>query len=145
MSRGESPDGARLVSPTARALHPALLIVVGALLVTAGEILLKKGATAVTASHGSAAVLGIAPLASGWTWLGIVSYVLSLIAWLHVLRTVPLSVAFPLINVVQVLVPVGASVFLHERISLGRSLGIALVVLGLLAVVRPLMRAEKTL
>jgi len=93
----------------------------GALLVTTSELLLKTGAT-----HGA--------LASGWTWLGILTYILSLGCWLYALRHLPLSVAYALISIVQVLVPIGAWFFLGETISLHRWIGIAFVLCGTLLV-----------
>jgi len=126
-------------------LNPYLQIVIGALLDTAGEILLKKGANAVPTAGGAGGIFGVTPLASGWTWIGIVSYVLSLVSWLYVLRSVPLSVAFPLINVVHVFVPVGASIFLHERVMPKRWLGISLIILGVFAIIKPLIKAEERL
>ena len=126
-------------------INPYLQIVVGALLDTSGEILLKKGALAAPTAHGWLSVIGLTPLASVWTWIGIVSYILSLVSWLHVLRSVPLSVAFPLVNVVHVFVPVGASIFLHEHVSDKRWLGISLIVLGVFAIIKPLIKAEEKL
>jgi len=126
-------------------VNPYVQIIIGALLDTCGEILLKKGAIASPTAHGWLSVIGLTPLASAWTWIGIISYVLSLVSWLHVLRSVPLSVAFPLINVVHVFVPVGASIFLHEHVSGKRWLGICLIVLGVFAIVKPLVKAEEKL
>ena len=61
------------------------------------------------------------------------------------LRSVPLSVAFPLINVVHVLVPLGAKFFLHENISSKRWAGIGLIVCGVLLIIKPLVKAEQKL
>lgn len=97
--------------------NPYVQIAVAALLVTTSELFLKTGAT-----HGA--------LASGWTWLGILSYLLSFACWLYVLRHLPLSVAYPLISVVQVLVPLGAWLFLGETITMRRWIGIAIVLCG---------------
>jgi drug/metabolite transporter (DMT)-like permease len=94
-------------------------IALGALLITVSELLLKKGAT-----HGA--------LASGWTWLGILTYLLSFACWLYVLRHLPLSVAYGLISIVQILVPLGAWFFLGETISIRRWVGIAFVLCGTL-------------
>lgn len=126
-------------------LNPYVQILVGALCDTAGELLLKKGANASHSSSGFLAVIGLTPLASVWTWVGIISYVSSLISWLHVLRFVPVSIAFPLINAVHIFVPVGSWIFLHEAISVRRWLGIGLIVCGILALIKPLMRAEEKL
>ena len=93
----------------------------GALLVTISELFLKTGAM-----HGA--------LLSPWTWCGIVTYILSLLCWLYVLRQLPLSIAYALISIVQVLVPLGAWLFLGETISLHRWAGIALVLCGTLLV-----------
>ena len=113
----------------------------GAILTTAGEILLKKGAISV----GASATVVLAPLLSIWTWLGILCYITALVCWLYVLRKIPLSIAFPLINVVHVLVPLGASIFLHEHVSLRRWAGISLIILGVIAIVKPVVHAEEKL
>lgn len=100
---------------------PYLWIGIGALLITASELLLKTGAT-----RGA--------LHSGWTWIGIGTYILSFGCWLYVLRKLPLSIAYGLITIVQVLVPLGAWIFLHEQISATRWIGIACVLCGTLMV-----------
>jgi len=126
-------------------LNPYLLILVGALLNTAGELFLKLGANSEAHIGGWAGAMGLTPLLSGWTWLGIISYVTSFLTWLSVLRTIPLSVAFPLINVVHVFVPIGAAVFLHETVPLKRWAGITLIILGILAIMKPVAHAEDKL
>ena len=130
-------------------LNPYLLIFVGAILDSTGEVLLAKGAKYVADPNNHVhlpAVIGwAAPLASFWTWIGIISYVTSLLTWLYVLRHVPLSVAFPLINVVHVLVPTGAHLFLHEPIPLRLWAGVSLILLGILVIARPLMQMEEKL
>lgn len=125
--------------------NPYFQIVAGALCTTAGELLLKKGASPSHAVGGVEAVVGLAPMASVWTWIGIITYVTSLISWLYVLRFVPISIAFPLINAVHVLVPIGSLIFLHERVSLGRWVGIAIVLCGILLLIKPLAHAEEKL
>ena len=135
----------RRITPVSWFLNPYFQILVGALCDSAGEVLLKKGASASNSISGVAAVVGVTPLASAWTWLGIIIYIAGLISWLHVLRYVPVSIAFPLINAVHVLVPIGALIFLHEQISFRRWLGIGLIVCGILTLLKPLMRAEEKL
>ena len=129
--------------PTGWFLNPYLQIGLGAVLVAASELMLKKGASAVVGE--SPGWFGVAALASPWTWGGIVCYIASFLSWLHVLRFVPLSIAFPLINVVHVLVPLGALVFLHEPVSLRRWIGIGLILVGILAIMRPATTAEAKL
>jgi multidrug transporter EmrE-like cation transporter len=133
--------------PLAWLLNPYLLIFVGALLDTTGEVLLSKGSRIVAnnpdLTTGFFAFLG--PLHSMWTWIGIVSYILSLLTWLQVLRFVPLSIAFPLVNVVHVLVPWAAHTFLHEVVPPRLWAGIGLIFVGILVIARPLMKVEEKL
>ena len=103
--------------------NPYVQIAIGALLVTASELLLKTGAM-----HGA--------MLSPFTWMGIVTYLLSFASWLYVLRHMPLSIAFALINIVHVLVPLGAWLILGESISVQRWMGIALVLCGTILVAR---------
>ena len=126
-------------------LNAYVQLAIGALLVTTSELLLKRGAVAAPPAHGPAAWTGISALASGWTWLGIVSYILSFISWIHVLRTLPLSIAFPAINIVHILVPLGAWLFLREAIPARRWLGILLVIAGIVLIVKPVAKAEAKL
>jgi len=100
-----------------------LLIGCAALLVATSELLLKKGAMS-------------GALSSGWTWIGIVTYLLSFVCWLAVLRRLPLSIAYPLINIVQALVPLGAWWILGETMSAQRWIGIACVLCGAIVVAR---------
>ena len=126
-------------------LHPYVQLAIGAMLVTASELLLRRGAQDYHDATGPANYLGIAALGSWWTWLGIITYILSFASWLYVLRFVPLSIAFPVINVVHVLVPLGAWAILHEHVSGRRWAGIALVLTGILLIVRPVVQAEEKL
>jgi predicted N-acyltransferase/multidrug transporter EmrE-like cation transporter len=123
-------------------LNPYVQIGVGALLTTVSELMLKLGATA-TAGAGS--LFGVAALASPWTWGGIVTYILSFVSWLYVLRRLPLGIAFALINVVHVLVPLAAWQVLGESVTPRRWAGIALILVGILMVARTLGRAEEVL
>jgi drug/metabolite transporter (DMT)-like permease len=125
--------------------HPVLQLALGAMLVTISELLLRRGAEHFSGAGGAERLFGIAALASAWTWLGILCYVASFGSWLLVLRRLPLSIAFPAINVVHVLIPIGCWLFLGESISLRRWIGIAFVVCGILLLARPFVNAEEQL
>ena len=84
-------------------------------------------------------------LASIWIWVAIVFVILSFICWIYVLRRIPLSIAFPLSNVVHVLVPLSCWIFLGEHISATRWYGIAIVLLGLALVAKPVAKIEEKL
>jgi drug/metabolite transporter (DMT)-like permease len=145
MSDAIAPASPRPQARTGWFLNPYFQIFIGALCTTAGEMLFKKGANASHAGAGVAGLIGVTPLLSAWTWLGVIVYVISLVSWLHVLRFLPLSIAFPLINAVHVLVPVGSMIFLHEKVSLGRWAGIVITLCGILMLITPLVRAEEKL
>jgi multidrug transporter EmrE-like cation transporter len=124
---------------------PWLQIALNALIVTASEIFLKLGARDTAGLTRSWNWTGVTGLLSAWTWLGIVFVILSLISWLYVLRHVPLSIAFPLSNVVHVLVPLASWMFLGELIGTTRWWGITLVLIGLIIVAKPVARIEEKL
>ena len=126
--------------------NPWLQLALSILFVTVYELLLKLGATE-TAHIASAkwAWTGLSGLASLYVWLGIPLIILSLLTWLHVLRYIPLSIAFPISQVVHVLVPLCSWLFLGEWITSLRWCGIALVSLGLALVAKPVARLEDRL
>ena len=126
-------------------LNPYLFIGLAALCVPVAEMLLKRGAMATALRPTLLPGVGTSVLGSGWAWLGIVFYVASFICWLHVLRHVPLHLAFSLMGVVHVLVPLGSWWFLGETIGLCRWCGIALLVVGVVVIAGPAMHAEERL
>ena len=109
------------------------------------ELLLKRGASEVAAPDSAFSWTGINGLASGLVWWAILLIIASFISWLYVLRYIPLSIAYPLSRVVDILVPLGCWIFLGERISALRWSGIALVVIGLALVAKPIARMEERL
>jgi len=144
MQGAEPAAPAMQVKPSTLArgvFNPYLQIALGAILVTASELMLKKGADAVA----GASWLGVNALVSLWTWGGIATYILSFVSWLYVLRLVPLGIAFALINAVHILVPLSSWLFLHERISIGRWSGIALVLAGIILIAQTVATAEEKL
>lgn len=125
--------------------NPWFQIALGALLVTASELFLKRGAAETTGLASQWSWTGISGLASPWVWGGILLILASFASWSHVLRCLPLSVAFPLSNVVHVLVPLGSWLIIGEQISGRRWLGIGLVVVGLVVVAQPAAQLEERL
>jgi len=125
-----------------RFLDAYVQIGLGALTVTTSELLMKVGASA---QPRTVAELGIYALTSGWTWLAILFYLLSFASWIYVLRTIPLGIAYGLINITHVLIPIGCWIFLHEHVSTQRWMGILLVMAGLLLIVKPVAKLEEKL
>jgi drug/metabolite transporter (DMT)-like permease len=114
--------------------------------VTVSELLLKIGAIETAHIAGQSwAWTGLSGLASRYVWLAILFVILSLITWLHVLRHLPLSIAFPISQVVHTLIPLGSWLILGESITSLRWCGIALVLSGLVVVAKPVARLEERL
>lgn len=126
-------------------LNPYLAIVLAVLFVPAAEILLKRGAMATAANHETVAGLGLNVLSSRWTWLAIACYIANFVCWLHALRYLPLYLAFSLLSSTHALVPLGCWWFLGERIGLCRWAGIAVVLLGVVVIAGPAIKAEQQL
>jgi undecaprenyl phosphate-alpha-L-ara4N flippase subunit ArnF len=114
-------------------LNPYLHLVLNGVLVSLSEILLKVGAVA-TAHRAAPAGLGwtgIMSLASPWVIAGIACYLISFANWLQALRSIPLSIAYPVTSGAHVLIPIGSWIFLGEHVSLIRWAGILLIVTGI--------------
>ena len=115
------------------------------LLATAAEIFLKLGAEATASASNAWSWTGLTGLRSSWVWWGIVASVISLFNWLATIRKLPLTIAFPVGNIVHILVPLSSWIFLGEAILLRRWIGIGLVLLGLLILARPAANLEERL
>jgi len=124
--------------------NPWFVLVLEAIFVTASEVLLKVGASETRRVAGWEWT-GLMSLASICIWVAIIFVILSFLCWIYVLRHIPLSIAFPLSNVVHVLVPLSCWIFLGEHISATRWYGIAIVIFGLAVVAKPVAEIEEKL
>jgi multidrug transporter EmrE-like cation transporter len=125
--------------------NPWLQLALSVLCVFVSELLLKRGATDVAEPDSAFSWTGINGLASPLVWWAILLIIASFISWLYVLRYIPITIAFPLSRVVDILVPLGCWIFLRELISPLRWCGIALVVIGLALVAKPVAQIEERL
>src|SRR5438093_9701893 len=125
--------------------NPWLQLVLSVICVLVSELLLKRGATDIAEPDSAFSWTGINGLASLLLCLLILLIIASFISWLYVLRYVPLTVAYPLSRIVDVLVPLGCWIFLGELISALRWCGIALVIIGLALVAKPIAQIEERL
>ena len=124
---------------------PWLQLALSVVCVLASEFLLKRGATEVANTGSAWSWTGVNGLASPLVWWAILLIIASFISWLYVLRYIPITIAFPLSRVVDILVPLGCWIFLGELISPLRWCGIALVVVGLALVAKPIAQIEERL
>ena len=125
--------------------NPWLQLALSVACVLVSEFLLKRGATEVADAGNAWSWTGVNGLASSLVWWAILLIVASFISWLYVLRYIPITIAFPLSRVVDILVPLGCWIFLGELISPLRWCGIALVVVGLALVAKPIAQFEERL
>ena len=125
--------------------NPWLQLALNVLAVVAYELLLKAGANATASLSHAWSWTGITGLASPLTWLAIALIIVDLVIWLYVLKYIPLSIAFPLSRLVDVLVPISCWVVLKEGISPLRWCGIVLVIIGLAVVAKPAAHLEERL
>ena len=125
--------------------NPWLQLGLSVMCVFASELLLKRGATDVAEPESAFSWTGINGLQSTLVWWAILLIIASFISWLYVLRYIPITIAYPLSRVVDVLVPLGCWIFLGESISMLRWCGIALVVIGLALVAKPVAQIEERL
>ena len=125
--------------------NPWLQLALSVVFVLASELLLKRGASQTANLTSSWSWTGVGGLTSPLVWVAIVLVILSFLSWLYVLKYIPLSIAFPLSRVVDALVPLCSWVFLGEMISTRRWCGIALVIIGLAVVAKPVAQMEERL
>ena len=125
--------------------NPWVQLSICVFLATGAEIFLKLGARETVDPSNPWSWTGLTGLRSVWVWWGILASVVSLFNWLATLRKLPLTIAFPLGNVVHILVPLGSWIFLGEAILTRRWLGITLVLIGLMVVAKPAAKLEERL
>ena len=125
--------------------NPWLQLVLSVMCVLVSELLLKRGASETADPASKWSWTGINSLASPLVWWAIILIIISFISWLYVLKYIPLTIAFPLSRVVDILVPLSCWIFLGEVISARRWCGIGLVVVGLALVAKPIARIEERL
>jgi drug/metabolite transporter (DMT)-like permease len=68
---------------------------------------------------------------SGLLWLGILLYAMNFFIWIIILYKIDLSIAMPVGSTSYIFVPIVAIIFLHEKVSLLRWVGILFIVLGI--------------
>lgn len=141
MQMSQSIAAAARTSAVSASTQAYLKLAACAVLMAVAELLLKIGATQ-SSTHGDG-IMNFSAMAQGATWLGIVFYILNFVAWLNALRTIPVGIAFAVQSVVQLIVPVSAWLLLHEQISAGRAVGIALVFIGVLLAAAPSAVADE--
>lgn len=110
-----------------------LFILVSVLLAAVAQLTLKAGMDRVGETDGTVALFrgaATTPL----VWLGLALFGLSALVWLMVLSKTSLSFAYPFASLTYVLIVVFDRFVLHTQVPLGRWIGVALIVSGILVV-----------
>jgi drug/metabolite transporter (DMT)-like permease len=121
-------------------LKTAVLALASVAIATAGQLLLKSGMTRVgyvgVERLGRPLELIGSVVKTPQVWVGMAMFVISAAVWLIVLSRAPLSFAYPFAGFTYVLITLFARYALHERVSMLRWSGIALIVIGIILVAR---------
>ena len=125
--------------------NPWFQLALSVLCVFVSELLMKRGASDVAEPDNAFSWSGINGLLSPLVWWAILLIIASFVTWLYVLKYIPLTIAFPLSRIVDVLIPLGCWIFLGEKISSWRWCGIALVIVGLGVIAKPIAHMEERL
>jgi len=127
--------------------NPYVLVLLAAALNITSDLMLSRGLHRRGDGEQGAtlALAGAAVLASPWVWAGITTYLAGFAAWLSVLRSMPLYLAYSFMSLQQAVAPIGAWLWLGEAVTLRRWLGAALVTAGVLLIAAPAARAEEGL
>jgi undecaprenyl phosphate-alpha-L-ara4N flippase subunit ArnE len=73
---------------------------------------------------------------SAYFWVWLICYISVTGLWLFVLRSIPLSQAFPALGLTFALIPLGSHYLLGERVIFSQWIGIATIFAGAILVVR---------
>jgi len=100
----------------------------------AGQLLMKSGISNLAIGSPSELIssISIAPGALLLVILGISAYVFAMLIWIHTLKHLKLSVAYPLLSLGYVLVYFAAAFLpgFNESLSVQKTIGIALIIFG---------------
>ena len=105
------------------------LIFLSIALGAAGQLFLKLASNAAGKSD-NLVFFYLGLLKNPFAWLGAVSYGVSFLLWMWLLKVFELSYLRPLVGLGYLITAVLAMIFLHEKITLIRWIGILLIVAG---------------
>ncbi|MFO1205534.1 MAG: EamA family transporter [Burkholderiales bacterium] len=103
--------------------------------ISSGQVLFKIAARSATAST-DVLTMGRDLAFNPYLLTGLIVYVATTFLWIWLLRTVPLSVAYPFMALAFLFVPLMGAAFLGEPISIRTALGAALIISGIWVIAR---------
>ncbi len=112
---------------------PWLILMTVVVLGTVGQLSLKYAfQTPVNQQSANKSIQSLLFSPFFWTWF--ISYVVVTILWLIVLRSIPLSQAFPALGLTFALVPLASNLFLKEKVIFSQWIGITVIIAGVILV-----------
>ena len=103
-----------------------------AILLSIGQLLFKRAALQVADETALAAILKLS--FSPTLWVALILYGLATVLWILILRTVPLSLAYPFVALGFVLLPLLSWWLYDEKLGMNLLAGTGLIVCGVLVV-----------
>ena len=110
-----------------------LLLLASVVFGAVGQIFFKKGVNAIS---GRRFQFFVEAVQNRFIWLGIITTTLYFFLWMLVLKMADVSWALPLRSIQYLLVAVMAILFLGEKVSKKRWIGIGLVMVGIFFIVQ---------
>ncbi|MEH1923836.1 EamA family transporter [Nostoc sp.] len=111
-----------------------LLLMVVVLFGTIANLSLKYGLYISSPTNGeSPSILNL--LLSRYFLIWFICYTFMTLLWLYVLRTIPLSQAFPVLGLMYALIPISSHYLLKEQVVLKQWIGISIIITGVVLVV----------
>lgn len=108
-------------------LQKIIFAILTVLMLSIGQLLFKLASEKIDlASKGLLSSLACNP----YLLLALSVYGVATLAWLFVLKSVPLRVAYPFVALAFIMVPVLSSIFLHEALTVKTLVGAGLIILG---------------
>lgn len=96
------------------------------LAISVGQLMFKKAATAMPAPLTVSSLLH-----NGWLFASLVLYGITTLAWVWILRSAPLHLAYPFMGLAFLIVPCMGWLFLGEPIRIHTLVGGALILTGI--------------
>ncbi len=113
---------------------PWLILMTVVVIGTVGQLSLKYAFQMPANQQANKSIQSL--LFSPFFWIWFISYVVVTILWLIVLRSIPLSQAFPALGLTFALVPLASNHFLKEKVILSQWIGITVIIAGVILVVQ---------
>ena len=125
------------ISPAPSSRRRAILMVVACTVIGAlAQLLIKTGANGLPAHLGLDLPSMLAIVSNGYVFAGYTLYAINMVVLVLALREAELSILYPIIALTYVWVSLLSVFVLHEHMNVARVSGIALIILGVVAIGR---------